>query len=245
MQYQNFRWADYDNDGDPDMLHTGIHDYPTTQIYVNNIVDNKGPVIHSLTPRNKKVLSFENGFELKIEFHEPVLKGNGMLRMYRKGSDQLIYQMNVSESSIAINDNVATVNVQGIPFNANDEIYILLDNGTFKDLNDNPGVGVADKSRWTLTINTEAKISQSILFSVLPAVYVTDPSFELAAVASSNLPVSYTSSNPSVASINGNVVDILSVGTTLIRATQAGNSIYSEAPAVEQLLVVSKMKSTN
>jgi len=55
----------------------------------------------------------------------------------------------------------------------------------------------------------------------------------LTATASSGLTVSYVSSNTNVATIAGDVVTIVGVGTTMITASQAGDSVYDAAPSVK------------
>jgi len=52
--------------------------------------------------------------------------------------------------------------------------------------------------------------------------------------------VTFTSSDPAVALINGNQVTILAAGTTVITASQAGNANYNAANPVQRELVVSK-----
>ena len=79
---------------------------------------------------------------------------------------------------------------------------------------------------------------QTITFNALAAYYVNDASFTLAATASSALAVSYSSSNTAVATISGTTVTIVGTGTTTISATQAGDSNYNAALAVDQTLTV-------
>ncbi len=74
---------------------------------------------------------------------------------------------------------------------------------------------------------------QSIIFGAIPSKSVGD-SFVLAATASSGLPVTYSSSNPSVATVAGNVVTIVGSGSVVITAWQGGNSSYSPATEVSQ-----------
>lgn len=85
---------------------------------------------------------------------------------------------------------------------------------------------------------------QTISFSPLPAVTYGDAAFELTAATDAELPVTYTSSNPDVASVSGTTVTILSAGTALITASQPGNDAVNEAPAVEQELTVNKASLT-
>ncbi len=83
-----------------------------------------------------------------------------------------------------------------------------------------------------------APASQAISFGPLGSVSTHSPSFALSGSASSGLTVAYTSSNPSVATISGNVVTVLAAGTTTITATQVGNSDVLPATPVVQSLVV-------
>jgi len=69
---------------------------------------------------------------------------------------------------------------------------------------------------------------QSITFGSIPSKSVGD-SFALAATATSGLPVSYSSSNPSVATVAGDVVTINAAGFVEIIASVAGNSSFAPA----------------
>ncbi len=94
----------------------------------------------------------------------------------------------------------------------------------------------------TLTIK---KAKQVITFNPLPIKRVGDTPFILTATSSSGLPITYKSSDPKVASVNGSVVTILKQGTTTITATQAGNSAYLPASKVSRTLQVNKKKVNN
>ena len=79
--------------------------------------------------------------------------------------------------------------------------------------------------------------NQSIMFPKLDVKLVGEPDFDLAAKASSDLPVTYTSSNPSVASVKRSRVTIHAVGTTKFTAEQAGDEIWSRATAIQVLTI--------
>jgi hypothetical protein len=68
--------------------------------------------------------------------------------------------------------------------------------------------------------------------------YLDEVSFTLNGTASSGLAVSYTSSNTNVATVGGSTVTLKSVGTTMITASQAGNSNWNAAANVPQTLTV-------
>ncbi|SHK11623.1 Por secretion system C-terminal sorting domain-containing protein [Reichenbachiella agariperforans] len=89
-----------------------------------------------------------------------------------------------------------------------------------------------------------AKQSQLITFSDLTTKTYGDEEFDLTAVANSELAISYSSSNSSVATVSGSTVTIIAAGTTTITASQTGDEIYNPATAVEQVLTVNKTEQT-
>ncbi len=105
------------------------------------------------------------------------------------------------------------------------------------DLNYNP----APNATQALTVG---KGVQTITFGALSPVTYGDPAITLTAVASSGLPVSYSSSNTAVATVSGSVVTIVGGGAANIVASQSGNSNYSAASNVTQLLTVNKAAQT-
>jgi uncharacterized repeat protein (TIGR03803 family) len=92
---------------------------------------------------------------------------------------------------------------------------------------------------------TSLQLSQSINFTpfTTPLVYGA-AAFNLTANATSGLTVSFSSSDPSVATIVGNLVTITGVGSTIITASQAGNALYFPASDVPLTLVVTKAMLT-
>ncbi|MBK5278448.1 MAG: T9SS type A sorting domain-containing protein [Bacteroidia bacterium] len=87
------------------------------------------------------------------------------------------------------------------------------------------------------------KLSQTITFNPLPSVIVDSAPFTIGtsiAFASSGLPLSFSSSNTSVATISGSTITIVGAGSTTITAKQAGNANFNSATDVPQVLTVSK-----
>ena len=83
---------------------------------------------------------------------------------------------------------------------------------------------------------------QSITFGTLPVMVYGDAPFTLTASASSGLPVSYVSADTTVATVTGNTVLILMAGSTLVTASQNGNSNYLAAANVGQTLTVDDLQ---
>jgi hypothetical protein len=86
--------------------------------------------------------------------------------------------------------------------------------------------------------HAQIKLSQAITFNALPTKLAGEVPFTLHASATSGLLIVYTSSNPFVATIAGNVLTITGVGTSEITASQPGDSAYDPATPVPQMLTV-------
>lgn len=91
---------------------------------------------------------------------------------------------------------------------------------------------------------TSARQEQVITFGPLTATTYGQAPFTLSASASSGLPLTFSSSNTAVATVEDDQVTILGAGTTMIQASQAGNDAFFAAEAVEQLLTVEKAMLT-
>jgi formylglycine-generating enzyme required for sulfatase activity len=79
---------------------------------------------------------------------------------------------------------------------------------------------------------------QTISFPQPPAVRVGDKPLKLEARATSKLPVSYSSSNKTVARVSGSTLVILRAGSTTVTATQAGNKRFLAAKPVKRIVAV-------
>ncbi|PPZ90597.1 hypothetical protein C3729_12750, partial [Cloacibacterium normanense] len=85
---------------------------------------------------------------------------------------------------------------------------------------------------------TVGKGNQTITLASTATKTTADAPYTLTQNASSGLAITYASSNPAVATISGNTVTIVGVGTTTITANQAGNENYNAAPEATQTLTV-------
>ena len=99
---------------------------------------------------------------------------------------------------------------------------------------------------WTLigACQGAQKTDQTIVFAPLTDKLTNSPAFNLSAIASSGLPVSFSIvSGP--ATISGNVVTVNgTAGTVVVRSSQAGNATYNAAPAVDRPFAVTMPAAT-
>ena len=106
------------------------------------------------------------------------------------------------------------------------------------------GITGADAANYALVQPTDltgsiTQATQTITFNALPMKVVGDADFALTASASSQLPLTYASSNPAVATVSDTgSVTIVGAGTTGITVSQIGNINYPSASVARTLTVI-------
>ncbi|RPE08928.1 hypothetical protein EGT74_18085 [Chitinophaga lutea] len=92
---------------------------------------------------------------------------------------------------------------------------------------------------------TVGKAAQQLSLPDFPVKTFGDADFAAGAIASSGLPITYTSSDPNVATVNAaGQIRITGAGITTITAAQPGNGNYAAAAAVNKQLAVKKATQT-
>jgi Ca2+-binding RTX toxin-like protein len=103
----------------------------------------------------------------------------------------------------------------------------------------------SDTDEWLTILKADQTISG---FGAIPQKTYGDADFTIAGVSATSDPdaggVTFTSLNPSVATVTGNRVKIVGAGTAVIVASQAGNVDWNPAPDVRQTLVVRRATPT-
>ena len=98
--------------------------------------------------------------------------------------------------------------------------------------------------RYGILATTPTK-TQTIRFNAIPRqTYGKTNAVILSATASSALPVTLTSADPTVATVSGTNLTVTGAGYVLITASQEGNGTYKPAPNINQLLTVFKGSQT-
>jgi len=91
------------------------------------------------------------------------------------------------------------------------------------------------------TLTVQPKQNQTITFNAPPAKTYGNADFAHGATSTNNtIPITFTSSNPAVATVVGNNIHIVGAGTTSITASQPGNVGYFPAADVVRTLTVNK-----
>ena len=81
---------------------------------------------------------------------------------------------------------------------------------------------------------------QIISFPVIPLTIPSAAPFSPGATVNSGLPITYTSSDPSVVTIVGGNINVVGIGTATITASQPGNVNYNAAADVARTITVGK-----
>ncbi|MDI9356384.1 MAG: FG-GAP-like repeat-containing protein [Chitinophagaceae bacterium] len=89
----------------------------------------------------------------------------------------------------------------------------------------------------SIVINSISRQTQTITFSAISEKIIGDPPFKLFATTTSTLPITFISTNTSVASIRNDSVTIHTHGQVTITAYQYGN-VYFNATSQNQILVI-------
>lgn len=109
-----------------------------------------------------------------------------------------------------------------------------------------PGNADYDAAPDVIKTLTVTKGNQRLLFGAFTEHKVSEGSVSLYAYVSTEAFVStglapvFTSSDPEIASVNGNVLTLHKIGTVTITASQPGNEFYHAAPSVDQSLTIIK-----
>ncbi|WP_448701387.1 T9SS type A sorting domain-containing protein [Mucilaginibacter sp. AW1-3] len=95
--------------------------------------------------------------------------------------------------------------------------------------------GVYSNTVAVLTVNNQAP--QVITFNAIPTKKFGGADFDSGATSNAGLPLTYSVSDSTVATVVNGKIHIVGLGTTTITATQAGNAAWSPASATQTLTV--------
>jgi methionine-rich copper-binding protein CopC len=192
------------------------------------------PVIQVLAPEDNSTEVLITS-DLLVSFNENIQKGTGNILVKRVSDNVTIQTINVAGGNVTASGTTLSIDPADLP--AGTALYVTIPATAVRDNSNNYFPGIASSSAWNFTTS---KLNQTISFTAIPAKEFGDVPFALTASATSGLPVSFVSSNTSVATVSGSTVTIVGVGTSTFTATQGGNATYNAAAPVEQTLTVTK-----
>jgi ELWxxDGT repeat protein len=156
------------------------------------------------------------------------------------GTIRTLWKSNGKECGTIKVTNNTTVDAGGV----NEKIIAIGDNIYITGYAAGPGNEIFIHNVTTdLSLPAGCRSTQTITFTLGTKTYGDAP-FTLGATSDAGLPIEYVSSDPSIASINGDIVTILKAGTVKITASQEGDVNYEPAAPVEVSLVINKATQT-
>ena len=242
----NNSFGDIDNDGDLDIL-VSTNNY--TKIYINNsAIKNTPPeqvngLIASVYGAGKVAFAWQNSQDAQL--------ADSLSRKAHNGIDYNMYfgttanKNSIRSAESHLDDGYRKISERGM---IQGNIYKLenIPNGSYVwsiQAIDQALTGGAWGIEQTINLQNRT-LFQSITFHSLAEKTFGDAPFTIAATATSGFPVSFFSTNPNVANVIGNTVNIVGAGEANIIAIQTGNSQYYAAYPVEQLLKIKKRSQT-
>jgi hypothetical protein len=190
----------------------------------------------------------------KLYINGTATNGSGSTAINTAATADLVIGRDGTSGSAYFNGQIDDVRLYGAELNATliSQLYgngngdfnrlKVVSAGTVTVTANQPGNGtyaVAPALTSTITIG---KSDQTISFTPIPDKSVGDFDFSPTAVASSGLPVTFTSSDSLVAAVQGTApnqtIKIRAAGTATITASQAGNGSFNPASSVTQSVTV-------
>lgn len=148
--------------------YAGIANATTWNFATSDVI---APVIVSTSPSDNSSNNALNS-NLYITFSETIAKGAGNITVMRhnEGDDDTVVEtIDVASANVTIANNVAIIDpTSDLP---NAFIYVLVDNGAFKDLTDNNFIGISDSTVWNFAVGD---VIAPTIVSVIPANEATE-----------------------------------------------------------------------
>lgn len=245
-------WADYDNDGDLDIISAGALNASTL---ITNIYRNEATTANTIptTPTTLNSIPHVDGVSMILSWDKATDT--------QTPQDGLNYNVYISDVAGQANLKPAMSNITPLsPSNGFRRIVKIGNTGslnttTIKGLQSNKtyywsvqavdaafaGSPFAPEQNFQIVVRT----NQTITISDFAATYGdADITVPAGASASSGLALSFSSDNASVADIVAGKIHIVGAGTANITASQVGNASYFAAPDKTVVLTVSKKTLT-
>ena len=125
--------------------------------------DFTAPTATTLSPANNAT-GVARRANLIITFNENIQKGtSGSIVIKRSSNNSTIETISVTGSQVTISGNQATINPSNT-LSSSTSYYVLIDNGAFKDLSNNPYAGISSTTAWKFTTGTSMTLMENVNF---------------------------------------------------------------------------------
>lgn len=198
------------------------------------LIDRTAPTVIAKSPVDGSS-SVAVGANVILTFSEVINSQIGAISL-RKLGGELVQRLSVSDSQVTgFGTDSITIDFDG-DLATNTTYYLEIEPGAVMDQSGLPFAGYSGPAN--LIFTTAPGLAQTITMLTTFSKLTTDTPFAPGATTSSDLPITYSSSNTSIATIVDGLVVILTAGSTVITASQSGNSAYEAAEPVTATLTV-------
>jgi len=144
----------YDNDASGGATFTANN---SNDLAGNNVTGwNENPTVNIYSPSDDATDVALNS-NLILTFSENVKIGTGKISIFQNADPAI--EIDVTQTaSVEINNNIVTVHPPA-SFNANADVYVLIEAGAFTDLVGNPYSGISDPTTWNFKTTTATNVS--------------------------------------------------------------------------------------
>ncbi|MBQ4900034.1 Ig-like domain-containing protein [Paenibacillus sp. Marseille-P2973] len=85
-----------------------------------------------------------------LTFDKPILKGNGNIYVKRASNNDSVLALSVQDAGVLINDKTVSWQVSNLV--KGDRYYVLVDQGAFVDIDNQPSEGISNAQRWFVNV---------------------------------------------------------------------------------------------
>ncbi len=227
-------WQDATTNGIPAALSLPLSSFPTDY--------SKLPTVSFVIPNLQHDMHYPQGYRSAADTW---LSNNlELYNLWAKSHNSLLIITFDEDDESSPNINQITTIFVGQMVKPGQYSETINHHNVLRTIEDMYGLPYAGNSANVTAITDCWKTAQTISFGSLSSKKYGDAAFDLTATASSGLPVSYISSDPTIAFINGATVTIQKPGTVTITAFQSGNDTYAPAIQVQQTFTITKGDQT-
>lgn len=141
-----------------------------------------------------------------------------------------------SSSSVVVSSNPLSSSVLSSALSSSVSLSSITSSSS--SLSSSVGLSSALSSSNAQSSSSVQKFSQSIVFTPIPDQLLSVQRINVAATASSNLVVGFSSLTQNICTLTGNLVSFLGAGVCTISADQSGNTQYLAAPTVSRSFTI-------
>jgi gliding motility-associated-like protein len=230
--------------GTPRHADVGVHPVVLTvsdgentvqQSFQITVTDPNKPVVTTFLPANN-ASSIDPNANLSLTFNERIKKGTGTISIRNASKDELVEEIDLSSNRVTFDGSTLTIDPVGtLPGMTN--LYVNIPATAILDASDNAYLGITTNSGWKF--QTKKAPSVITFASSSTTLQYGDADVSPGATSTNSAAsITYTSSDPAIASIVDGKIQIQKPGSVVITASQAEDASFELAESKTMSLTI-------